>query len=172
MLIKASFSCSFAQDTLDCLRAVDVNSLQSANSEINASGFFGTFVFVPVVDGSFITDRPTKLLKAGKINGVRWPYLFTNWNHNDYVGVLQGSLLSVTNTFEGTTFVDQNISATVQVADYVSQLFPNFGSQEANAAAEQYEGLGTNIFQVNAIMGECEYLFLIAWYRRESSFWR
>ena len=53
--------------------------------------------------------------------------------------------------------MDQNTSATVQVADYVSQLFPNFGSQEANAAAAQYEGLGTNIFQANAIMGECEY---------------
>jgi hypothetical protein len=30
--------------------------LESANLEISASGFFGTFVFVPVVDGNFITD--------------------------------------------------------------------------------------------------------------------
>ena len=71
MLTKASLSCSSAQDALDCLRAVDVNSLQSANMDINASGFFGTFVFVPVVDGRFITERPTELLKAGKLNGVR-----------------------------------------------------------------------------------------------------
>jgi carboxylesterase type B len=70
-LTKASLSCSSAQDTLDCLRTVDVNFLQNANVEINASGFFGTFVFVPVVDGSFITERPTELLKAGKVNGVR-----------------------------------------------------------------------------------------------------
>jgi hypothetical protein len=76
-----------------------------------------------------------------------------------YAGVLQGILLSVTNTFEGTTFVNQNTSATVQVADYVSQLFPNFGPREINAAATHYAGLGTNIFQVNAIMGECEYPF-------------
>ena len=69
-LTKASFSCSSAQDTLDCLRAVDVNSLENANLDINASGFFGTFVFVPVVDGSFITERPTELLMAGKVNGV------------------------------------------------------------------------------------------------------
>ena len=53
--------------------------------------------------------------------------------------------------------MDQNASATVQVADYVSQLFPNFGPQETNAAAAQYAGLGTNVFQVNAIMGECKY---------------
>ena len=71
ILTKASFSCLSAQDTLGCLRAADVNSLQSANLEIGASGFFGTFVFVPVVDGSFITDRPTELLQAGKVNGVR-----------------------------------------------------------------------------------------------------
>ena len=58
--------------------------------------------------------------------------------------------------------MDQNTSATVQVADYVSQLFPNFGPQESNAVAAQYAGLGTNIFQVNAIMGECEYSSLKA----------
>ena len=71
ILTETNFSCSSAKDTLDCLRTVDVNSLQSANVEINASGFFGTFVFVPVVDGSFITERPTELLKAGKVNVVR-----------------------------------------------------------------------------------------------------
>ena len=70
-------------------------------------------------------------------------------------------MLSVTNTFEGNIFVNQNTSATVQVADYVSQLFPNFGPQEISAAVAQYAGLGTNIFQVEAIMGECEYPSLI-----------
>ena len=73
---NVNFSCSSAQDTLDCLRAVDVNSLVNANLEINASGFFGTFVFVPVVDGSFITERPTELLKAGKVNGVRYIFYY------------------------------------------------------------------------------------------------
>ena len=131
--------------------------------EISVSGFFGTFVFVPVVDGSFITERPSELLKAGKVNGVRWLHIFITWNYNDYNGVPQGSLLSVTNTFEGTIFVDQNTSATVQVADYVSQLFPNFGNPEINAAAAQYAGLGTNIFQVDAIMGECKYPSLKAY---------
>ena len=69
---------------------------------------------------------------------------------------MQGSLLSFTNTFEGNMFVDQNTSATVQVADYVSQLFPKFGRQESNAASAQYAGLGPNISQADAILGECE----------------
>ena len=71
---------------------------------------------------------------------------------------MKGGLLTVTNAFEGDIFVDQNTSDTVQVADYVSQLFPNFGRREVDGVVEQYEGLGTgtNIFKVNAIMGECE----------------
>ena len=52
--------------------------------------------------------------------------------------------------------MDQSTVNTVQVADYVSQLFPNFGPEQSNAAAAQYAGLGTNIFQAVAIMGECE----------------
>jgi hypothetical protein len=32
--------------------------------------FFSTFVWKPVVDGSFITDRPSQLLAQGKINQV------------------------------------------------------------------------------------------------------
>ena len=36
--------------------------------EINNSGFYGTFVFVPVVDGVFITERPSLLLREGKVN--------------------------------------------------------------------------------------------------------
>jgi carboxylesterase type B len=71
ILTNASSSCSSTQDTLECLRGVDVNSLQSANADINNSGFYGTAIFVPVVDGSFITKRPTEVLKAGKVNGVR-----------------------------------------------------------------------------------------------------
>ncbi|KDR78748.1 hypothetical protein GALMADRAFT_64526 [Galerina marginata CBS 339.88] len=141
----AQTNCSSAVDTLRCLRQVDVNTLQAANTEINSSGFFGTFVFVPVIDGTFITDRPTQLLKEKKINGK--------------------IIFSVTNTFEGALFVDQTTAPIVQVPDYVSQLFPNFGTKEIQAATAQYAGLGTNIFQVIAIMGEsifiCPTYFLL-----------
>ena len=58
------------KNTLECLRAADVDTLQAANIEINGSGFFGTFVFVPVVDGTFITERPTESLLKGNINAV------------------------------------------------------------------------------------------------------
>ena len=75
-------------------------------------------------------------------------------------------MLTVTNAFEGDIFVNQNTSDTVEVADYVSQLFPNFGRKEVEGVVEQYEGLGTNIFKVNAIMGECELLFFFSCWER------
>jgi carboxylesterase type B len=63
-------SCTSASDTLSCLRSVDANILETVNANINLAGFFGTFTFVPVVDGEFITQRATEALKQGKVNGV------------------------------------------------------------------------------------------------------
>jgi hypothetical protein len=70
---------------------------------------------------------------------------------------LQEIIYSVTNTFEGTRFVDPSTANTVQVAQYISQLFPTLGPKEIAAAQAQYAGLGSNVSQVIAIMGECEY---------------
>ncbi|KAF8969096.1 Alpha/Beta hydrolase protein [Flammula alnicola] len=131
-------NCSSASDTLDCLRAADVGLLQAANVKISSSGFFGTFIFVPVVDGTFITARPTELLKQGKLNGQ--------------------IVLSVTNANEGIAFVNQSTANTVQVPQYIAQLFPNLTPIETEAAAAQYAGLGSNIVQVNAIMSESIFL--------------
>jgi len=66
--------CTSASDTFKCLREANVTTLQAANIKINSDGFFGTFTFVPVVDGTFITDRPTQLLRDKKVNTVRTPY--------------------------------------------------------------------------------------------------
>jgi hypothetical protein len=52
--------------------------------------------------GSFITERPIEQEKL-----TRFVDSIFSWNYNDCARVLQGSLLSVTNVFEGTRFVDQ-----------------------------------------------------------------
>lgn len=65
------FRCTSASDTLSCLRNTDVKVLQAANMAINLAGFFGTFPFVPVVDGTLIRQRATEALQEGKVNGVR-----------------------------------------------------------------------------------------------------
>lgn len=53
-----------------CLRAADVNTLENMYTNISFSGFYGTYLFVPVVDGTFIVERPTMTLNKKKFNGV------------------------------------------------------------------------------------------------------
>ncbi|KAG6895967.1 hypothetical protein C0992_011221, partial [Termitomyces sp. T32_za158] len=136
--VVSQASCSSATDTLACLRASDPTTLQTINVNLSTNAFFGTFIFVPVVDGSFITQRPTQAMKEHKVNGE--------------------VLLSVTNTFEGFIFVDQSTADTVTASEYVSQLFPKFGAPEIAMAAAQYADLGAPIDQVNAIQGEAIFI--------------
>jgi len=44
---------------------------------------------------------------------------------------------------------------TLDIADYVSTLFPNFG---AAGAVMMYQNLGSNVEQANLAMGECMYV--------------
>ncbi|KAG6913679.1 hypothetical protein DXG01_005189 [Tephrocybe rancida] len=120
-------------DTLACLRAVDTVALQVINNNISDSAFFGTAVFVPVVDGTFITQSPTKALKERKVNGE--------------------ALLAVTNTLEGFIFVDPKLA--VSTSEYVRQLFPKFGAREVAKTASQYANIGnTPVDRAISIMGE------------------
>ena len=50
---------------------MDAQALESANDNLATSAFYGTFIFVPVVDGTFIIERPTVTLSKGRVNGVR-----------------------------------------------------------------------------------------------------
>lgn len=45
-----------------CLQAVDAETLQTANYDLAGTSFFGTYIFVPVVDGTYIVERPTVTL--------------------------------------------------------------------------------------------------------------
>ncbi|GAW07783.1 cephalosporin esterase [Lentinula edodes] len=130
--VVSQAQCTTANDSLACLRTVDAGTLGTINSDINAGGFFGTFLFVPVVDGTFITKRPTEVLKQGTVNGK--------------------ALLSITNANEGTIFVNQTAPIT-NVSLYASTLFPKLGSQ-AEIAAQLYANLGTPLQQDDLVMGE------------------
>ncbi|KAJ7499547.1 Alpha/Beta hydrolase protein [Mycena latifolia] len=132
--VVAQSNCSTATDAMACLRSTDANVLQAANVQINNGAFFGTYTLVPVVDGSYITQRPTLSLLQRKVNG--------------------GALLSVMNTFEGVKFVDQTTADTANATQYALVLFPNFGPAQADQVGSLYAGLGTPLFQENALMGE------------------
>ena len=70
----------------------------------------------------------------------------------------QKMVLSIANSHEGDAFVNQTTAATVQIPNYVANLFPNLGSHDITAAAQLYQGLGSNIEQANLIAGECEFV--------------
>ncbi|KAJ7036784.1 Alpha/Beta hydrolase protein [Mycena alexandri] len=134
-------NCTAAEDSLACLRRVDAASLIAAHESIIGVGY--RVKFVPVVDGDFITRRPTLSLAQGLINGQ--------------------ALLSVTNAFEGTLFVNQ--AAPANARQYALDLFPKLDTTAADRVEALYGGLGTQLFQTNAIEGEtiliCPTYFLL-----------
>lgn len=51
--------------------AIDAEVLANANAAVALAGFYGTFVYGPVVDGAFVKERLTVGLADGILNGVR-----------------------------------------------------------------------------------------------------
>ncbi|KLO13416.1 cephalosporin esterase [Schizopora paradoxa] len=111
--------CSNATNVFDCLIDVPASTLENVNNEILTSGFFGTFLFIPVVDGDFIVERPMATLERGTVNGH--------------------GLLAVTNQFEGTIFVSPTLAANLTLAQYVAQLVPQFNSTQVQTVVNLYE---------------------------------
>ncbi|KAF7327249.1 Carboxylic ester hydrolase [Mycena kentingensis (nom. inval.)] len=150
--VVSQVGCSAAADTMACLRAVDANTLEAANININNAGFVGTFTLVPVVDGTFIQQRPTVALAQGKVNGE--------------------ALLSVTNTLEGNMFVNQSSGATANATQYALNLFPNLQPAQAARVKNLYAGLGTPLEQQGAIQGEaifiCPTYYLLRAFRNKA----
>ncbi|KAK6996810.1 carboxylic ester hydrolase [Favolaschia claudopus] len=132
--VVSQTGCSSAADSLTCLREIDPVIMVLVNVAINVAAFYGTWTMVPVVDGEFITQRPTLALAHGKVNGE--------------------GLLSVTNSFEGTSFVDQSTAATANATQYALELFPNFEDAQAANVGALYANVGSPLSQNDAIMGE------------------
>ncbi|TEB27080.1 cephalosporin esterase, partial [Coprinellus micaceus] len=124
--------CNKAKNPLGCLRNMSTNELIAVNVDVCTSGFYGTFVFAPVVDGTFIKERPSEMLKQGKLN--------------------TDTLLTMTNTYEGVGFVDSSWSSTVQ--EYISNLLPLLPERHAADGGRLYHGLGTTAEQIGLIMGD------------------
>jgi len=52
------------------LVSVDPDTLNQANNAVTLSAFYQTDFFVPVVDGTFIVERPTVTLDRQTVNGA------------------------------------------------------------------------------------------------------
>jgi carboxylesterase type B len=132
--------CDDASDTFACLVSVDSDTLNCANDAVALSAFYQAFVFVPVVDGTFIVERPTITLDRQMVNG--------------------DVLLAVTNTFEGTTFTPPTET---NVTDFIRQSFVTLSAQQIDKAASYYTALNATLpgalAQSIAVLGESIFIF-------------
>ncbi|KAL1726993.1 Alpha/Beta hydrolase protein [Schizophyllum commune] len=108
--------------SLACLRTVDAPTLRAAAYSICASKFYGSFSFLPVVDGALIQQRPLETLLAGRVNVDK--------------------LLATINTNEGAYFTNPAL-AHLPLADLVSGWFPALPAEKIAKAVEIYQPLGT-----------------------------
>nr|AEN99944.1 carboxylesterase [Dactylellina cionopaga] len=97
---------------VNCLRGKDTTTLQQANAVVSASGIIGTWAFVPVTDGKYIQQLPSRQLASGKLNGKRH--------------------LSVHNAEEGALFVQSGITDPNSFKSYIKLLFPSLSSADVS----------------------------------------
>ena len=78
----AAAGCGNANSIFKCLVNADTAALQNASGKVSTSGAFGTFGFLPVVDGTFIQEIPTVQLLQKKLSGKR---ILVGVNHHLHV---------------------------------------------------------------------------------------
>ncbi|KAK9558231.1 hypothetical protein V6Z88_004530 [Aspergillus fumigatus] len=124
--------------TFDCLVAAPSETLQTASGAVSASGIFGTFAFLPVVDGDMIRARPSVQLLTGQISGRR---------------ILVGN-----NANDGVPLSNPNIVTRAAFDDYISKTFPRLTAKhvtrlnvlygtadsQANDDGPRFDTLGTS----------------------------
>lgn len=94
----------------DCLVEADAATLIEASANVSQSGSLTTWAFLPVTDGKFIQNLPSKQLAQGNINGL---------NH-----------LAGHNALEGAAFVAWNITTIDDLVNYLQVTFPMLSNND------------------------------------------
>ncbi|KAJ5982532.1 Carboxylesterase type B [Penicillium sp. IBT 35674x] len=105
--------------TFACLKNADTITLQNASGTVSALGAWGTFAFLPVIDGHFIRDLPSKQLLGQQVSGKR---VLTGNNAND------GIPLSL-----------PYVETTADFKAYVEDTFPRFTASDVSHLLGIYE---------------------------------
>lgn len=120
---------------LGCLRGAPASALKQTNLVINNAGFYGTFLFVPVVDGTFIVRPTAESFALSNINGQR--------------------LLTIFNLHEGRIFVNGTAAEEQTTDEYARLLLPKLNTAEAQNVISHYNSIpGTNLDKFDAIYGD------------------
>ncbi|TFK95311.1 Alpha/Beta hydrolase protein [Pterulicium gracile] len=125
-----------------CLRSATTAKLTTVNAAIAKAGFGGQYAFVPVIDGTFLTQTIAKGLKKGTTIGA-------SFNHFEH---LDKALMTVSNVDEGLIFI--NPAITLTAAEYAKQLFPNLTAAQQTQIQTAYASFPNAFARASAIMGE------------------
>ncbi|KAH7029353.1 Alpha/Beta hydrolase protein [Microdochium trichocladiopsis] len=95
----------------ECLVAADTSVLQNASEAVAATqGYFGSFAWLPVVDGRFVRSRPTSQLLEGRVAGKR--------------------ILVGTNANEGVPLTNPRVNNKQQYDDFIRSQYPNLNAAD------------------------------------------
>ncbi|THC87421.1 hypothetical protein EYZ11_013132 [Aspergillus tanneri] len=113
--------CANSYDALACLRAVDIETLQTANAISHFPGTGGTplprWYFLPVIDGDFVVDRLYNLFDEGRF--VKVPLMVGD------------------DTDEGSYFAI-NASTSAEVSQFFRNNYPNLDSRQLETINQAY----------------------------------
>ncbi|KAJ5938508.1 CAZyme family CE10 [Penicillium verhagenii] len=109
---------SASPQTFACLVETDTNTLQNASGFVSASGAWGTFAFLPVIDGELIRELPSKQLLEKKVSGKR--------------------VLSGNNANDGVPLSLPYVETTADFMTYVKGMFPQFIASDLSRLLEIY----------------------------------
>ncbi|KAJ6491458.1 alpha/beta-hydrolase [Mycena vulgaris] len=136
--VVSHVGCSGSKDTIACLRDAPAAALLAAGTEIGASSFLGTFTFLPVIDESFIVERPSVTLQRGQVNGEM--------------------LLLITDADEGALFVnpDALVHNNLTLREYTRGLFPRLDHAQVEHVVLLYTSIGreNTVDQASEIIGD------------------
>ncbi|KAM0304066.1 hypothetical protein ACHAO8_011453 [Botrytis cinerea] len=107
----------------DCLVSRDVATLSNASLEVSNAGTFGTWGFLPVTDGVFLQDVPSRQLLDKRLNGR--------------------SLLIGNNANEGPLFTPQTITSEADLLEWLRNLLPEFQENDIAKVLEYYPSIGS-----------------------------
>ncbi|RDW68943.1 putative carboxylesterase [Aspergillus mulundensis] len=106
--------------TFNCLLNAPTEALQNASGEVSASGnVFGSFAFLPVIDGELLTTRPSQQLLHG--------HVMVNNNAND-----------------GVPLSEPTIANRTSFNAHISRTFPNFTVRDIAALNRVYQTSDTS----------------------------
>ncbi|KAH7018857.1 Alpha/Beta hydrolase protein [Ilyonectria destructans] len=107
-------------NAFDCLVAADSAVLQNASGTVSTTrGYFGSFSWLPVIDGDFIQGRPSRQLHLGRVSGKH--------------------LLVGNNANEGVPLTNPAVETQTQYDDFVTNTFPLFSNADTARLHETYQ---------------------------------